>query len=134
MGDGAQGDDEPDELDGGAARIDRRLAAMTNRIDRLADRRLVERAAAPDDRRKVVGRLTPAGLALVDEVAPGHLETERALLAALTPRQQADLARLLRTVPVALDDPPTGPAGPAAKAQRRPAPGRPRRRRSPMTA
>lgn len=80
--------------------------AMTNRIDRLFDRGLVERAAAPDDRRKVVVRLTPAGRALVDEVAPGHLDTERALLAALTPRQQADLARLLRTVLVDLGDRP----------------------------
>ena len=78
--------------------------AMTNRIDRLVDRGLVERAAAPDDRRKVVVRLTAAGVALVDEVAPGHLDTERALLAALTPRQQADLARLLRKVLVDLGD------------------------------
>ena len=89
--------------------LDSSPIGVVGRVSRLAllvDRGLVERAAAPDDRRKVVVRLTPAGVALVDEVAPGHLDTERALLAALTPRQQADLARLLRTVLADLGDRP----------------------------
>src|SRR5262249_4919367 len=77
--------------------------AVTNRIDRLAERGLVERAPA-GDRRKVIVRLTPAGLDLVDEVVTGHMATERALLAALSPRQQADLAALLRTALLALGD------------------------------
>jgi DNA-binding MarR family transcriptional regulator len=80
--------------------------AMTNRIDRLVARGLVERAAAPGDRRKVVVRLTPEGRHLVDEVAPGHLDTERNLLAALSPHQLTELARLLRTVLVHLGDRP----------------------------
>lgn len=82
--------------------------AITNRIDRLEARGLVERASVPGDRRKVIVRLTPAGLALVDEVVDGHLATERTILEALTERQQADLARHLRTLLLALDDrPPT---------------------------
>src|SRR4029453_370628 len=40
--------------------------AITNRIDRLVERGLVERAAAAD-RRKVIVRLTPAGVALGGE-------------------------------------------------------------------
>ena len=47
--------------------------AMTNRIDRLEQRGLVARTRT-DDRRKVVVRLTPEGLALVDDggrSAPG---------------------------------------------------------------
>jgi DNA-binding MarR family transcriptional regulator len=77
--------------------------AVTNRIDRLEERGLVERARA-DDRRKVIVRLTPAGRALVDDVAGGHLDTEREILAALSPRRQQDLARLLRTVLLGLGD------------------------------
>jgi len=41
--------------------------AITNRIDRLEERELVERRGAAD-RRKVIVRLTPQGRALVDEV------------------------------------------------------------------
>src|SRR5215204_3059864 len=40
--------------------------AITNRIDRLEERGLVERVSAAD-RRKVIVRLTPAGLRLVEE-------------------------------------------------------------------
>ena len=61
--------------------------AITNRIDRLAARGLVERVGATD-RRKVIVRLTPAGLALVDEVAVAHMATEREILADLSPRQR----------------------------------------------
>lgn len=81
--------------------------AMTNRIDRLEERGLVERDSAPDDRRKVVVRLTPAGLALVDEVVTGHMETERQILEALSPRQQQDLAHHLRRVLHSLGDRPS---------------------------
>jgi DNA-binding MarR family transcriptional regulator len=82
--------------------------AITNRIDRLEARGLVARAPVPGDRRKVIVRLTATGLALVDEVVDGHLATERSILDALSERQQAELARLLRTMLLALDDrPPT---------------------------
>ncbi|MGH9246444.1 MAG: MarR family winged helix-turn-helix transcriptional regulator [Acidimicrobiales bacterium] len=77
--------------------------AITNRIDRLEQRSLVERART-DDRRKVIVRLTKQGLDLVEEVLPSHLATEREILAALTPRQQHELARLLRTTLLTLGD------------------------------
>jgi len=77
--------------------------AITNRIDRLAARGLVERVGAAD-RRKVIVRLTPAGLALVDEVAVAHMATEAELLADLSPRQRHDLANLLHTALLTLDD------------------------------
>lgn len=68
--------------------------AITNRIDRLEERGLVERGST-SDRRKVLVRLTPKGLALVDEVVHAHLGTERDLLSPLSTTQQRDLARLL---------------------------------------
>jgi DNA-binding MarR family transcriptional regulator len=83
--------------------------AITNRVDRLEQRGLVERAAVPGDRRKVLVRLTERGRALVDEVVSGHLDTERRLLSALTERQQATLAQLLRTTLLGLGDGPPSP-------------------------
>jgi DNA-binding MarR family transcriptional regulator len=77
--------------------------AITNRIDRLEERGLVERTTT-DDRRKVIVRLTPDGLRLVEDVAVAHVATERELLAALTQRQQKELARWLRTLSLALGD------------------------------
>ncbi|MBI4933788.1 MAG: MarR family transcriptional regulator [Actinobacteria bacterium] len=77
--------------------------AITNRIDRLEERGLVERVSAAD-RRKVIVRLTPKGKALVDEVVHTHMATEEEILSALSPRQRADLAALLRTSLLALDD------------------------------
>lgn len=77
--------------------------AITNRIDRLADRGLVERRAT-DDRRKVIVRLTPDGLALVDAVVESHLSTEREILAVLGDRQRHDLTRMLRSLLLGLGD------------------------------
>jgi len=79
--------------------------AMTHRIDRLEALGLVARRAG-DDRRTVIVGLTEAGRAKVDEVASGHLATERELLASLAPREQEQLAKLLRTVLLDLGDRP----------------------------
>jgi DNA-binding MarR family transcriptional regulator len=79
--------------------------AITNRIDRLEQRGLVERAGT-DDRRKVVVRLTDAGRDLVDEIVGTHMDAERAILSALSGRQEHDLAQLLRRLLLHLDDHP----------------------------
>lgn len=78
--------------------------AITNRLDRLEERGLVERAADPDDRRKVIVRLTVEGLELVDEVVRGHLATEGEILSELTRSQIDQLARFLRKILISLDD------------------------------
>ena len=69
---------------------------MTNRVDRLATRGFVERYPDPEDRRGVLVRLTPEGKEAVDGAFTALLEAERAFLTDLTPRQQGDLADLLR--------------------------------------
>jgi DNA-binding MarR family transcriptional regulator len=96
---------EPYELTAGALVRQTMVTtgAITNRIDRLEQRGLVERSSARD-RRKVIVRLTKQGLDLVDEVVLTHMATERQILSALSPRQQRDLARLLRTTLLALGD------------------------------
>lgn len=69
---------------------------MTNRVDRLAARGLVERLPDPADRRGVLVQLTTAGRDAVDAALADLLAHERTLLAAVTDRDQAKLARLLR--------------------------------------
>ena len=78
--------------------------AITNRIDRLVERGLVERRHSETDRRRVIVRLTPDGLRLVDQVAPGHYELERDLLAGLSAPARRRLAASLRTVLLHLGD------------------------------
>jgi DNA-binding MarR family transcriptional regulator len=77
--------------------------AITNRIDRLEARGLVERATATD-RRKVIVRLTTAGRELVDEVLTTHLATEQQVLEPLTDRQRNELVGLLRTLLIGLGE------------------------------
>jgi DNA-binding MarR family transcriptional regulator len=69
---------------------------MTNRVDRLTRRGLVERTPSPTDRRGVVVRLTQTGLATVDAAFADLLARERDLLAQLPAQQQAALAGHLR--------------------------------------
>jgi DNA-binding MarR family transcriptional regulator len=78
--------------------------AITNRIDRMAQRGLVTREVDPNNRRSVLITLTPGGRTLVDEVVVAHAAYEAGLLAALSPRQRDQLAALLRTLLVGLGD------------------------------
>src|SRR4051812_18079949 len=57
---------------------------MTNRIDRLTERDLVERSPDPDDRRGVLVGLTAAGKRAVDGAFESLLTSERDLLAELS--------------------------------------------------
>ena len=69
---------------------------MTNRIDRLEERGLIERVPNADDRRGVDVRLTPAGKDLTERLVGEHVENEQRMLSALTKKERADLDRLTR--------------------------------------
>jgi DNA-binding MarR family transcriptional regulator len=71
--------------------------AITNRIDRLEARELVERIRDTEDRRSVLIRLTQRGRDLVDGVLAEHLANERRILAGLTTEERESLSALLRT-------------------------------------
>ena len=73
---------------------------MTNRVDRLAARGLVERLPDPHDRRGVLVRLTGSGRSTVDGALEGLLRREQALLAGLDATDQKRLAGLLRDLVV----------------------------------
>jgi DNA-binding MarR family transcriptional regulator len=71
---------------------------MTNRVDRLTSRSLVERLPDPHDRRGVLVRLTAAGKTTVDAAFESLIDREQALLADLAADDRAHLADLLRTL------------------------------------
>ena len=79
---------------------------MTNRIDRLAKRGLVERLPDPSDRRGVLVRLTAEGRERTDASLAGLLTQERAILGELSPRQREELAGLLRSLTAPFDNVP----------------------------
>lgn len=76
---------------------------MTNRVDRLVARGLVERLPDPHDRRGVLVRLTELGRATVDGALATLLEHEQALLTGLEPRDRQRLAALLRRLLLPLE-------------------------------
>ncbi|MEZ0069046.1 DNA-binding MarR family transcriptional regulator [Streptacidiphilus sp. MAP12-20] len=77
---------------------------MTNRIDRLAGKDLVQRLPDPGDRRGVLVRLTQAGQERADAALAGLLDHERAILGELSPAQREDLAGLLRQLVAPFDN------------------------------
>ncbi|GAB6939233.1 MarR family winged helix-turn-helix transcriptional regulator [Isoptericola variabilis] len=77
---------------------------MTNRIDRLEERGLVERHRAPSDRRGVLVQLTAAGRQRVDAAMSDLLDVEARVLDALPAAVRPQLAALLRTVVAQFDD------------------------------
>jgi DNA-binding MarR family transcriptional regulator len=69
---------------------------MTNRVDRLVARGLVNRCPDPSDRRGVKVTLTTAGRAVVDAAMADLLDRERVLLNQLPLAEQDHLSELLR--------------------------------------
>ncbi|NUW43387.1 MarR family transcriptional regulator [Nonomuraea rhodomycinica] len=86
-------------------------AALTNRVDRLVGKGLVDRAVDPGHRRRVLISLTDQGLRLVNEVVEHHLANERRLLEDLPAAERDQLAALLRRLLISLGDNGRGQAG-----------------------
>lgn len=79
---------------------------MTNRVDRLETRGLVQRLPDPADRRGVHVRLTPRGRERVDSALADLLHRERDLLRGLSRNDRDALSTLLRKLvaPFEADD------------------------------
>ncbi|MBA3020692.1 MarR family transcriptional regulator [Propionicimonas sp.] len=71
---------------------------MTNRVDRLQARGLVQRRPNSADRRSVLVRLTEDGRSRVQSAMTELLGFERRVLAPIAPAQRDQLADLLRTL------------------------------------
>jgi len=76
---------------------------MTNRIDRLVARRLVERRTDPRDGRGILVIMTAEGRERVDASISQLLEAETELLERLSPADRARLAGLLRKLSLDFD-------------------------------
>lgn len=81
----------------------RSSGTMTNKLYRLEADGLIRRVPDPGDGRGLLVELTDKGRALVDEVAPAHVDNERAMLAALTPAEQQRFVDLLRKLLVSFE-------------------------------
>jgi DNA-binding MarR family transcriptional regulator len=76
---------------------------MTNRIDRLVQRGLVERRTDPHDGRGILVLMTAVGRERVDRAISTLLTAEAELLEALSPLDQERLAALLRKLSLDFD-------------------------------
>jgi len=72
--------------------------AMTNRIDRLEEDKLVRRIKDDNDGRRVLVQLTNNGLKLIEEATKARFESAMDALESLSPRQRNSLSSLLRLV------------------------------------
>lgn len=76
---------------------------MTNRIDRLVERGLVERRTDPNDGRGILVHMTPQGLTRVDAAITRLVDAEAELLSSLSTSDQERLAGLLRRLSLGFD-------------------------------
>jgi DNA-binding MarR family transcriptional regulator len=78
--------------------------AMTNRIDRLEQKGLVQREANPGDRRGVLVALTPNGRTLFDTLLPERLEEAHRRVSVLSTKDRRQLEALLTRFLAALPE------------------------------
>ncbi|MFC4947737.1 MarR family winged helix-turn-helix transcriptional regulator [Pseudonocardia sp. GCM10023141] len=84
---------------------------LSHAVARLEEAGWVRRVPAPSDRRGANCELTDAGMARLEEAAPGHVEEVRALLFdALSPEQVTALRDISETLVAHLTDSPLWPA------------------------
>lgn len=76
---------------------------MTNRIDRLETKGLVERSPSPSDRRAVLVSLTVEGRKRVDSALKSLLDDERNLLVGISEEDEQRLSLLLKPLLLAFD-------------------------------
>jgi DNA-binding MarR family transcriptional regulator len=82
-----------------AAQTSLSTSGVTRVVDRMDRDGLVCREACPSDRRSSYAVITPAGLARLDEVIPGHLElVQQWFIGQLEPDQLDALLGSLRTI------------------------------------
>lgn len=78
--------------------------AMTTRIDRLEERRLVRRRQSKSDRRSVLVRLTAKGKSVVDAAIDSRLEDANRALARIPLKERRQMAANLRHLLLNIED------------------------------
>jgi DNA-binding MarR family transcriptional regulator len=79
------------------------LPSITATVDRLVQQDLVAREDDPNDRRRVINRLTPKGAALIERLQEGKRTRLVAVLEQLSPDELSVFSRVLATLEAALD-------------------------------
>ncbi len=69
--------------------------ALTHRLNRLVDRKLVTRRGDDDDRRRVLVKLTSKGLRLVNNAATARFQAAESTVDSLSETDRASLDRIL---------------------------------------
>ncbi|RKR75064.1 MarR family winged helix-turn-helix transcriptional regulator [Frondihabitans australicus] len=77
---------------------------MTNRIDRLVERGLVERRTDPRDGRGILVTMTPSGAEAADRAIANLVQAEAELLRDLSAQDRETLTALLRSLALTLGD------------------------------
>lgn len=72
--------------------------AMTNRVDRLEERGLVERQPDPEDRRALYVALTDRGMDLIDRAVEIRSKEANRIVSSLEESEKIELGHLLRKV------------------------------------
>ena len=70
--------------------------AMTNRLNNLEKRGLIERLPDPDDRRSLLVKLTDTGFRLISQAITDHVDNEARLLACLNADEKSTLNKVLK--------------------------------------
>ncbi len=78
-------------------------AGITNRLDRLEKRGLVQRTRDPNDRRGVLVEVTAEGRSILEQAVQANTAAERQLVAGLDPAELETLTVLLKKVLAALE-------------------------------
>ena len=78
-------------------------SGLTHRLDRLAERGLIERQSCPEDRRRVLVRLTSAGQELTDRAGAHRAAEAQRLVEVFDPAEREALTALLRKMLAAMD-------------------------------
>ena len=75
---------------------------LTGVVDRLTDKKLVQRVASPSDGRSQTVQLTPQGVALFERIFPDHLAHLQRAFTKLSPDELVNLEKSLRHLREAL--------------------------------
>jgi DNA-binding MarR family transcriptional regulator len=87
-----------------ASRTNATLPRLSHVARRLEERGLIRRFPCPEDRRATNATITDKGMELIDEAAPGHVETVRQyVLDALSPEQLRQLYEIAGAMLTRLD-------------------------------
>lgn len=88
-----------------AARAGMSPSRLTNRLQPLIERKLIQKFIVETDRRSYLARITPAGQRLLNEITPSHIKQVReSFFAQLSDSEIETLGQIVRKIAGGLSD------------------------------